>query len=98
MGSSSRRDTYHVRALSDDLRAGLDKSLRLLARDLVLCGRWEGDVDLLEEGPGPLAGVVREAAGERGGVDEADEGPALELELADGLDVCLGVAAAGGDE
>lgn len=55
-------------------------------------------MDLLEEGPGPLAGVVRKAAGERGGVDEADEGAALELELADDLDVSLGVAAAGGDE
>lgn len=91
--------TYHVGTLGDDLDAGLDEGLGLLARDLVLGGAGERDVDLLEESPGTRALVVGEAVLEGRLADEGGEVAAGELEGHDGLDVGLGVAGAvGGDE
>lgn len=77
----------HVGALSDELASGSDQCLGLLAGNLVLSRRGEGNVDLANLLPGTGTLDVLETV-----VLKSGKGLALELELGDGLDV-LGVEA-----
>ncbi len=77
----------HVRALSHNLRTRFNQSLCLLARDLVLGRTWKSDVDLREESPRALPGVVVEPAFERVLTEEALKRTTLELEVGDRLNV-----------
>lgn len=85
----------HVGSLSDDEDTSLDEELGLLARDLVLSGTGEGDVEGLELGPGALASEVLEALE----LSEVNEVATLELELSNLGDEVGGEASrAGSDE
>ena len=75
----------HIRSLSDELRAGFDQSLGLLAGDFVLCRRGERDVDLLQERPWSFAVNVLDAVFEVGGGGDFRELLALNFELGDQL-------------
>lgn len=90
----------HVGALGDELAAGVDERLGFLARDLVLRGAGQGDVDGADvypwAGTGDVLGLVAE--GFRGG--QAGELLALSLEVGDQVDFVRSevVLLGGGDE
>ena len=85
----------HVGAFGDELAADGDQGLGFLARDFVLGGTGESDVDLADVGPGTgtvdvLELLVELVAGGNGG-----ELLALNLEVGDQVDFLGGEAALG---
>jgi len=89
----------HVGALGDELAAGVDERLGLLAGDLVLGGRGQGDVDLAGVHPRALAFEVVELVLVLGVLGQLGQLLAVDLQVGDVVDD-LGVEAgvAGGDE
>lgn len=84
----------HVGALGDELAAGGDQGLGLVAGDLVLGGGGEGDVDAAGDvGPGAGAGDVLELGGEGSGGSELGDLLALDLDGGDGVDLLGGEGA-----
>lgn len=83
----------HVGALGDELAAGVDQGLSLLAGDLVLGGGGEGDVDLADVDPGAGTLDVLELGGKGLGGSDLGQLLAVDLELGDDLDLGGGEAA-----
>ena len=78
----------HVGALGDELAAGGDQGLGLVAGDLVLGGRGEGDIDTAGDvGPGTGTRDVLELGGEGGLGGELGDLLALDLDGGDGVDL-----------
>ena len=82
----------HVGALGDELAAVVDEDLGLLAGNLVLGGRGQGNVNLADVGPGAGVGDVAELVDELGGADDGGELLALDLQVGDGVDLGGGEA------
>jgi hypothetical protein len=89
----------HVGALGDELAARLDKRLGLVARDLVLGGRGQGDVDLAGVHPRALACEVVELVLVLVLLGELGQLLAVDLKVGDVVDdVGVEAGVAGGDE
>lgn len=78
----------HVGTLSDELAAGGDESLGLVAGDLVLGGGGESDIDAAGDvGPGTGTGNVLELGAEGSLGGELGDLLALNLDLSNGVDL-----------
>lgn len=89
----------HVAALGDELAAGVDERLGLLAGNLVLSRGGEGDVDLAAVHPGARAGDVVELVLVLGAVGELGELLAAHLQVGDVVDeVGSDASGVGGDQ
>lgn len=89
----------HVGALGDELAACLDKVLGLVAGDLVLGRRGEGDVDLTGVHPGALTSDVVELVLVLGALGKLGELLAADLEVGDVVDeIGRDAGLVGGDE
>ena len=88
----------HVGSLGNELASGGNQSLGFLARNLVLGGRRESDINLADVEPGAGALNVAELLAESLGVDDRRQLLALGLEFGNGVDLLGGEAALAVDD